>query len=199
MLSSAGRTLATSSRLTHAAAVSSGRRHASTIALKYSQALYNAALAKSPATLQKVHAELAGVQSNIKSTPALSSFIADPTLPLKDRLTGLDALFSTTGKKDAVSDITRNTFILLSENGRLGETPAVIEGFNELFATYKGELEVTVTSAAPLPKDVLSRLESALKSSQAGQKAKVLKISNKVRPFFSRLRLGSWRATFYLW
>ena len=56
--------------------------------------------------------------------------------------------------------IMKNLFVLLSENGRLGETAGVIQGFNELAAKYKGELNVTVTSAAPLSEDVLNRLEA---------------------------------------
>ena len=56
--------------------------------------------------------------------------------------------------------IMKNLFVLLSENGRLGETAGVIQGFNELVAKYKGELNVTVTSAAPLSEDVLNRLEA---------------------------------------
>ena len=57
----------------------------------------------------------------------------------------------------------------------------VIEGFNELVASYKGELNVTITSAAPLPRDIQTRLETLLKQSQAAQQAKSLKITNKVR------------------
>jgi len=83
-------------------------------------------------------------------------------------------------KKEPLSDITKNLFAVLSGNGRLGETQGVIEGFNELVAKYKGELEVVVTSAGPLPKDISSRLETILKQSQTAQQAKSLKITNKV-------------------
>ncbi|KAJ8516043.1 hypothetical protein ONZ45_g6591 [Pleurotus djamor] len=163
-----------------------GRRAASAIATKYSNAAYSAALAKSPQTLTKVHAELAAVASTIKSSPEVGSFIANPTLSNKDRIAGLNALFSkldsATGKKEPLSDITKNLLTLLSENGRLTETEGVIEGFNERVAQYKGELTVIVTSAAPLPKDILTRLETSLKGSQAGQQAKTLKLQNKVNP-----------------
>jgi F-type H+-transporting ATPase subunit O len=55
-----------------------------------------------------------------------------------------------------------------------------IEGFNELVAQYKGELSTAVMPAALLPRDVLGRLGASLKQLQAGQKAKVLEVSNKV-------------------
>ena len=41
-----------------------------------------------------------------------------------------------------------NLFQVLAENGRLGDTEKVIEGFLSLMTAYRGEVEVTVTSAA---------------------------------------------------
>ncbi|KAH7913888.1 OSCP, subunit 5 of the stator stalk of mitochondrial F1F0 ATP synthase [Hygrophoropsis aurantiaca] len=163
-----------------------GRRAASTIALKYSNATYSAALAKSPQVLNKVQAELTVISNSIKELPELKAFVSNPTLSAKERNAGLAAIFAraegTGAKKEPVSDITKNLFAVLSNNGRLGETQGVIEGFNELVSKYKGELEVVVTSAAPLPKDISSRLETVLKQSQAAQQAKTLKITNKVNP-----------------
>lgn len=160
------------------------RRAASTIALKYSNAVFSAALAKSPATLNKVQTELNTISTSIKETPELNAFVANPTLSASDRNSGLAALYSRAegagAKKEAVTDVTKNLFLVLAENGRLGETQGVIEGFNELVSKHKGELTVTITSAAPLPKDVQTRLETTLKQSQAAQQAKTLKVQNKV-------------------
>jgi F-type H+-transporting ATPase subunit O len=158
------------------------RRAASTIATKYSKAVFGAALAKSPATLNKVATELASVANVIKTQPEVGAFITNPTLSQQDREKALVQLFNKVDAKTGPSEITKNLLALLSENGRLQETEGVIEGFNELFAEHKGELTVTVTSATPLPKDILTRLETTLKQSQTAQKAKVLKISNKVNP-----------------
>ncbi|OBZ68121.1 ATP synthase subunit O, mitochondrial [Grifola frondosa] len=169
------------------AAVSAGlgRRAASGIALKYSQAVFNAALSKSPQVLNKVQTELNAIASSLKTTPELHTFVTNPTLSVTERTAGLPALFAraegTGAKKEPVSDVTKNLFSVLSENGRLGETPGVIEGFNELLASHRHELNVIITSAAPLPKDIQSRLESSLKQSQAAQQS-TLKIVNKVNP-----------------
>jgi len=112
--------------------------------------------------------------------------VNNPTLSLQERNKGLQRIFAklegTGPKKEVYSDVTKNLFSVLSENGRLGEVESVIEGFNELVAQYKGELTVTVTSASPLAKDILTRLETTLKQSQAAQAAKMLKITNKVNP-----------------
>lgn len=173
-----------SSLRSSSASLGLGRRAASTIAQKYSNALYSAALSKSPQTLTKVQSELNSIVTVINDVPDLKAFISNPTLSAKDRSAGLAVLYSraesTTPKKEPVSDVTKNLFAVLSDNGRLGETQGVIQGFNELVAKYKGELEVVVTSAAPLPRDVSSRLESILKQSQAAQQSKSLKITNKV-------------------
>lgn len=170
---------------TYAPTAGFGRRTASGIALKYANAAYSAALSKSPQVLTKVHTELNAISKSIEETPDLKFFVTNPTLSVKDRNAGLPVLFARAegsgAKKESVSDITKNLFGLLSENGRLGETVGVIEGFNELVAKRKGELNVTVTSAAPLSRDILSRLEVILKESQTAQQAKSLKVTNKVR------------------
>jgi len=164
-----------------------GRRAASAIATKYSKALFNASLAKSPQTLAKVHTDLSSVTAAIKKNPDMSSFVHNPTLSLKERNKGLQFIFAKVEgagpKKEPLSDITKNLFVVLSENGRLGETEGVIEDFNELVAQHKGELKVTVTSASPLPKDILSRLEVSLKQSQTAKAGKSLTLTNKVRSF----------------
>ncbi|KAH9839553.1 OSCP, subunit 5 of the stator stalk of mitochondrial F1F0 ATP synthase [Rhodofomes roseus] len=161
-----------------------GRRAASSLALKYSNAVFNAALHKSPQTLNKVQSELTALSSAIKSVPELNAFVSNPTLSANDRISGLSALYAVAEgpKKEPVSDITKNLFVVLSENGRLGEAHGVIEGFNELVSQYKGELTVTITSAAPLPSDIQRKLESSLKQSQAAQKAKSVKVANKINP-----------------
>ena len=126
-----------------------------------------------------------GCSLAIEETPEFKAFVTNPTLSVKDRKAGLPHLYTraegTGAKKEALSDITKNLFSLLSENGRLVETAGVIEGFNELVAKRKGELNVTVTSATPLTRDILSRLEAILKESQTAQQAKSLKLINKVR------------------
>lgn len=159
-----------------------GRRAASSIALKYSNALYSAALAKSPQVLSKVQTELNTISKFIVDSPELNAFVSNPTLSAKERAIGLASLYAKAEgpKKEPVSDVTKNLFAVLSENGRLNETRGVIQGFNELVAKYKGELEVIVTSAAPLPKDAAVKLESILKQSQAAQHAKSLNVVNKV-------------------
>jgi len=161
-----------------------GRRAASSLALKYSSAVFNAALHKSPQTLNKVQSELTALSSAIKDVPQINAFVTNPTLSVKDRSAGLVALYAAAEgpKKEPVSDITKNLFVVLSENGRLAEAQGIIEGFHELLSKHKGELTVTITSAAPLPSDIQRKLEASLKQSQAAQQAKSVKVANKINP-----------------
>lgn len=41
----------------------------------------------------------------------------------------------------------RNLFTVLAENGRLASADKVIEGFMQLMSAYRGEVEVTITTA----------------------------------------------------
>ncbi|KAF5351731.1 hypothetical protein D9756_007670 [Leucocoprinus leucothites] len=178
--------LLTSAARTFSATPGLGRRAASAISSKYSKAVFGAALQKSPQTLSKVATDLSNASAAIQSSPEVAAFITNPTLSSNDRTAGLQQLFTkiegTGAKKEPISEITKNLFLVLSENGRLTETAEVIEGFNELLAEHKGELTVTVTSTSPLDKATLTRLEGLLKQSQAAQAAKVLKVENKVNP-----------------
>lgn len=162
------------------------RLASSAIAHKYAQAAYGAALKKSPAVLDTVNRELAAIGSAIKSDAALAAFVSNPLLSGPDRRAGLSALYAaaTKDKKGEVNEVTKNLFGVLAENRRLVETEEVVRGFTELVGKYKGELEVVVTSAVALDKDVLGRLERALKGSQTAQKAKSVRIVNKVSFLF---------------
>ena len=165
-------------------------RAASAIATKYAQAAYGAALKKSPQTLDSVQKELSAIGIAIKKDEKLASFVNNPSFTQQDRQAGLQVLFhSASGaKRGEVSDITKNLFSVLAENGRLVEVQDVIARFDELVGRYRGELEVVVTSAAPLAKDVLGRLETALKSSVTAQQAKSVKITNKAwNAFFTMI------------
>ncbi|KAG8723577.1 ATP synthase F0 subcomplex subunit OSCP atp5 [Ceratobasidium sp. 395] len=132
-----------------------------------------------------VQITVTSAETSLSNTPALSAFVTDPTVSASDRKNGLDAIFAAAapkGSKEPVTPITRNLFEVLSENGRLGETSGVIESYNELLSKHKGELEVVVTSASPLEKNVLTKLESTLKTSQAASQAKSVRVTNKVNP-----------------
>ncbi|KAL9940933.1 hypothetical protein V8E36_000421 [Tilletia maclaganii] len=151
---------------------------------KYATAAYTAALRKDAKTLQKVESDVKAIQSALASADGdkFSAFLNNPTLAAKDKTAGIEKLL---GHKNSQPDaITKNLFSVLAENGRLSDTPKVLEGFLELMSAHRGEVTVTVTTAQPLDKSAANRLESALKGSQIASRhgGKTLNIVTKVNP-----------------
>lgn len=77
------------------------------------------------------------------SQPAVAQFLANPTLQTDEKAKGLKDLLSRLGSN--TSDLTKNFLAVLGENGRLYETEKVVEGFEQIMAAHRGELEVTIT------------------------------------------------------
>lgn len=149
---------------------------------KYATSLYVAALTKSDKTLQAVDKDLGSIAQALtsgKDASQLQTFITNPTLSNQDKVKGLEQLV---GKSS--DETTRNFFQVLAENGRLGDAERVAEEFARLMAAHRGEVEVTITSAAPLDKSHVQRLESALSGSSIAQKAggQKVKFVHKVNP-----------------
>lgn len=101
-------------------------------------------------------------------------YTENPTLSASDRESQLSSIVPS-----GSSPILKNLLSVLSENGRLNQAPKVFEDFQSLIAAYRGELEVVVTSAEPLDSKALSRLEKALKGTEAAA-GKTLKLTNRV-------------------
>ncbi|GAA5867361.1 hypothetical protein JCM3774_003562 [Rhodotorula dairenensis] len=149
------------------------------LAGKYAGALFTAA-AKANA-LQQVEADLKGVKATVGTDAKIHEFLSNPILSSQDRASGLDALLqASVGKGGKASDLTKNLFSVLAENGRLYETDKVVDGFLEIMQAHRGEVKVTITTAQPLEKDLQKRLEDALKQSQVAQSGKNLVFENRI-------------------
>ncbi|BGP48781.1 ATP synthase F0 subcomplex subunit OSCP atp5 [Rhodotorula kratochvilovae] len=147
------------------------------LAGKYAGALFTAA-AKGNA-LSAVEADLKGLKATVGTDARIHDFLANPILSHADRAAGIDTLLKAASPKGA-SDLTRNLFTVLAENGRLYDTDKVIDGFLEIMSAHRGEVKVVVTSAVPLDKDLQKRIEDSLKSSQTAAAGKSLVIENRV-------------------
>lgn len=149
---------------------------------KYASSAYVAALTKSEKTLSAVEKDLQNVHAALttgKDAAKLRDFIVNPTLSNSQKVAGIEQLIG--AKTD---DITKNLFQVLAENGRLGEADKVVEEFGRLMAAYRGEVEVTIVSAAPLDKAHVQRLEAALNQSDLAKSSggSKLKFNHKVNP-----------------
>ncbi|WRT67789.1 ATP synthase F1, delta subunit [Kwoniella shivajii] len=142
----------------------------------YATSTYLAALKKSPKDLESLAKDIESFDKKIKDDSKVSAFIQNPTLSASERNSALSSILPS-----GSSPILLNLLTVLSENGRLSSAPKVFADFNSLISAYRGELEVVVTSAEPLDKQALNRVDKALKGTEIA-KGKTLKVVNRVNP-----------------
>jgi F-type H+-transporting ATPase subunit O len=108
----------------------------------------------------------------------VQDFLANPILSTEAKSKGIKDLLSSASKNP--NELTQNFFEVLAENGRLYEADKVIADFLEIMSAHRGEVKVTITTAAPLEADLQKRLEKALQGSVIAGEGKSLIIENKV-------------------
>ena len=105
-----------------------------------------------------------------------------PTLSASDKSQVVQELQKTMAVQDKDNTI-KNFLQTLAENNRLSVLEGVCEKFSTLMSAARGEVEMTITSAAPLENKMVKQLETAVSKSQyigQGQKLKVVpKVSSR--------------------
>ncbi|MCJ1391494.1 ATP synthase F0 subcomplex subunit OSCP atp5 [Xylographa bjoerkii] len=144
----------------------------------YASALYTAA-AKTSA-LDSASKALATLSDVFKKDPKLAVILTAPTLSPGDKSQIIQELQRHTGGQDK-GDIVKNFLQTLAEHNRLGLLEGVCEKFGTLMGASRGEVDLTVTSAAKLDDKTLKRLETAVGKSEYSQ-GKKLKVITKVNP-----------------
>ncbi|KAK4636020.1 ATP synthase subunit 5, mitochondrial [Fulvia fulva] len=145
----------------------------------YASALYTAAAKSS--SLDNVSKAIDSLHQTFKKDPKLASIIQAPTLTVEDKKQIVQELQKTTGVQDKTNTIT-NFLNTLAENNRLSVLEGVCEKFAQLISASKGEVELTITSAAPLDSKIVKQLEAAISKSQYVGQGKKLKVTPKVNP-----------------
>jgi ATP synthase F1 delta subunit len=112
---------------------------------RYASALYSAAAKKN--VLPQVESELSKMKSLIEKDSRLAQFLESPIIQRSKKVEGVKSLL----KQGAYSDVTKNLFTVMAENGRLDLTTKVINAFGSLMAAHRGEVLVTVTSTKVKP------------------------------------------------
>ncbi|KAF4969383.1 hypothetical protein FZEAL_10243 [Fusarium zealandicum] len=141
----------------------------------YATALYTAASKSS--SLDPTATALANLGALFAKDPKLVAILHAPTLSVADKQAIVAELEKQSG---STNETVKNFLATLAENNRLGILPGVCEKFSTIISAARGEVEVTVTSAQPLDRRTLSRLETAVsKSAYIGQGQK-LKVTNSV-------------------
>ncbi|USP81184.1 ATP synthase subunit 5, mitochondrial [Curvularia clavata] len=145
----------------------------------YASALYTAA-AKTNA-LEPTAKSLSNLQGVFQKDAKLTEILHAPSLTAADKQQIVQELQKHLGGADK-DGIVKNLLATLAENNRLGALKGIVEKFGVLMGAHRGEVELTVTSAAPLDNKTISRLETAIKNSQYVSTGQTLKVVPKVNP-----------------
>ncbi|KAF3048189.1 ATP synthase F0 subcomplex subunit OSCP atp5 [Didymella heteroderae] len=167
----------------YAAAAPTGAANKPPVALfgvdgTYASALYTAA-AKTNA-LDNTAKSLEQLSAVFKRDAKLAEILRAPTLSVEDKKQIVQELQKHVGQDK--EGIVKNFLDTLAQNNRLGVLEGVVNNFGILMGAHRGEIELVVTSAAPLDNKTLSRLEAAVSKSQYVGQGQKLKVVPKVNP-----------------
>jgi F-type H+-transporting ATPase subunit O len=118
--------------------------------------------------LEKVEGELLAFNEVLKKSPAFASFLSNPTINRDAKVTQIGTIL----EENKVTHITRNLFLTLSANGKIGEAAKVIAEYEELMACKRGVVKAVIISAEPLKKEVVESVKKAI-TAIAGAKTTV--------------------------
>ncbi|KAL8777463.1 MAG: hypothetical protein Q9213_007852 [Squamulea squamosa] len=144
----------------------------------YASALYTAAAKTS--SLDSASKSLAALAEVFKKDTKLPLILNAPTLSPSDKSQIVQELQRHMGGQDK-GDTVKNFLKTLADNNRLGILQGICEKFTTLMGAARGEMELTVISAAKLDNKMLQRLETAIAKSDYSQ-GKKLKVVPKVNP-----------------
>ena len=121
------------------------------------------------------------MHNNFKKDTKLQSILTAPTLSADDKKQIVAEIQKSTGVQDKTNTL-QNFLDTLAQNNRLGQLEGVCEKFATIMSAARGEVEMTITSAAPLEQKVVRQLEQAVSKSQYVGQGKKLKVVPKVCP-----------------
>ena len=119
------------------------------------------------------------LSATFKRDTKLQAILTAPTLSVSDKKQIVAELQKSTGVTDKTNTLS-NFLDTLAENNRLSVLEGVAEKFGVLMSAARGEVELTITSAAPLENKTVKQLENAISKSQYVGQGKKLKVVSKV-------------------
>jgi F-type H+-transporting ATPase subunit O len=125
---------------------------------KYAEAVYTAA--SKIKALDTVETELKAFRETISKSVALSDYLKNPTIPRPDKVAQMGDIFD----EKKFSYVTRNLFMTMAANGRVGDSVKVIDAFEELMQASRGAVKVTIISAESLKKKQLDTIQAGIMS-----------------------------------
>ncbi len=123
---------------------------------RYAQALFDLAL--ETGKLDQVRANLKSLKAAWGESADLRRLATSPIMANDDQVKGLTAI----AQSARFEDSTRNFLGLLAQNGRARDLPAVIAGYEALYACHTGVVSAEVVSAQELTTAQLTHIRGAL-------------------------------------
>lgn len=117
--------------------------------------------------------------ATFKKDPKLQTVLTSPTLTVEDKKAIVAEIQKQVGVQDKTNTVS-NFLNTLAENNRLSVLEGVTEKYAQLMSAARGEVELTITSAAPLDQKIVKQLEAAVSKSQYVGQNKKLKVVSKV-------------------
>jgi len=122
----------------------------------YASALLN--LTEAAGTSAAVRDELAELAAYIAKDQAFRNFLESPAVDSEARKKTLEKLF-----RGRVIDVLLDTLQVMNAKGRSGIVPTLHERFRLLVEAVRGEVDVHVTTAAPLSEELRTKLLDVLR------------------------------------
>ncbi len=126
------------------------------LAKRYARALL--AAIPDPATVERAGDFLAAIAAAMEVSPELRDVLLNPAIPRPARRAVLDAL-----TQDAQAPRVMRAFLaVVADHGRAAALPAIAEAFREAKDEALGVVPATLTTAAPLPPELVDRARRVL-------------------------------------
>jgi F-type H+-transporting ATPase subunit delta len=145
----------------------------SQVSRRYAKALHLIALEDK--SVETIEGELVAFDEMVRSSDELQSVLADPTVLPSAKKSIVDSIVAKIG----FSQTMQNFIGLLGEKGRLGLFSEIRDWFARFADEQAGRVRATVTSAAPLAKEMEASLTDKLSKMAGGRK---VELESKVDP-----------------
>ena len=125
------------------------------LAIRYAQALFD--MAKKGQGIDHQLVELLKVKGYLEQSPSLKRALESPTVAAPVKKSILKRLL-----ESRIDNTTLNFLYVLVDKSREVYLDPIVEGYKELMRQERGEVEVSVQTAAPLSDQVLKQVQKTL-------------------------------------
>jgi F-type H+-transporting ATPase subunit O len=98
------------------------------------------------------------IRGAIAKSPQLQAFLLDPSQKREQKREAVLSML----QDQSYSEIVRNLFRVIAENGRLPLTTKIVDSFDEIMRAHRREVVVKITAAKELSKDVIDAIKQTV-------------------------------------